>query len=230
MFFEHFLMTEANESNVYLAACAVTREALLVDAGGWLPAVAEAVRAERLTVRWICITHDHYDHTGALDRFRAEFPEATVVRGAASAKPAAGARPVPSRAAEAKTQTHPSLSAEDSATLPGERFLADGQTLSLGTLTLQALFLPGHTADCTAYRLTRAADGAPGRPAVECLFSGDVLFAGSIGGCSSPTQQALEIQGIRQRILTLPDNTPVYPGHGPATTVGIEKRCNPFLQ
>lgn len=214
MFFEHFLMAEANESNVYLAACAVTRDALIVDAGGWLPAVAEGVREPRfatmpkavgtqgLTVRWICVTHDHYDHTGALDRFRAEFPEAAVVRGVAGSEPARS----------------------------GDVLLADGDTLAIGTLTLQALFLPGHTTDSTAYRLTRAAGVAPGRPAVECLFSGDVLFAGSIGGCSSPAQNALEVDGIRRRILTLPEDTPVYPGHGPATTVGIEKRHNPFLQ
>lgn len=205
MLFEHFLMTEANESNVYLAACAVTREAMIVDAGGWLPEVAETVRKQGLTIRWICITHDHYDHTDALGRFRAEFPGATLVHGAAKAKPSMSAR-------------------------PSERFLAESETLALGTLSLDAFFLPGHTPDSTVYRLTRAAGAAPGRPAVACLFSGDVLFAGSIGGCGSPAQQALEIQGIGRSILTLPDDTPVFPGHGPATTVGIEKRHNPFLQ
>jgi hydroxyacylglutathione hydrolase len=97
--------------------------------------------------------------------------------------------------------------------------LAEGQTFEFGRLSLRALSTSGHTPDSTTYVLD--SEGV--------AFTGDALFAGSIGGTAGPREQAEEIANIRQKIFTLPDETVLFTGHGPATTVGAEKAHNPFF-
>ncbi len=103
---------------------------------------------------------------------------------------------------------------------PG-KYLKDGDVLKLGAYAFQVIHVPGHS---------------PGGIVFYCkeenvLLAGDVLFNGSIGRSDLPGGNQLElIDGIRKRLLTLPDEVTVYPGHGPVTTIGEEKRNNPFLQ
>lgn len=101
--------------------------------------------------------------------------------------------------------------------------VADGQTLQAGTLSFQAIATPGHSLGGTCYYLK---DTSPS----PVLFSGDTLFAGGIGRCDLPggNQESL-LASIRTRLLCLPDNTIVYPGHGLETTIGREKKENPYL-
>lgn len=103
--------------------------------------------------------------------------------------------------------------------LPKE-FIEDGQVITFGNQRLKALSTPGHAAGSICYY--HEADGF--------LISGDVLFAGSIGRTDLPTGDFdLLIQSINDKLLALPDNVKVYPGHGPATTIGHERNTNPFL-
>lgn len=92
-----------------------------------------------------------------------------------------------------------------------------GDEVAVGTLRGRVLAVPGHTPDalCLAF---------PGM-----VFTGDALFAGSVGGTSSPSQAALQIEGIRKHILSLAPETEIHPGHGPSSTVSVEARHNPFL-
>lgn len=99
-------------------------------------------------------------------------------------------------------------------------YLDDGDSVKIGNGTLEVLHVPGHSPGSIV--LYDRADGF--------LIGGDVLFQGSVGRTDLPGgSHAQLINGIKKKLLTLPDNTVVYPGHGPATTVGAEKRSNPFL-
>ena len=193
MFVEHFLIVEVNETNVYLVACPITRQACLIDAGGFDARVVDVARANDLDMRAILITHDHYDHTGGLDEYLKAFPGCEIMAGGG-------------RAGGHKAIT-----------------VADGQELRGGDVTVRVLTIGGHTPDSVAYLFT-----SPGPPAAAALFSGDALFAGSVGGAHGAAHDQ-EIDAIRRKMFTLPESTPVYPGHGPATTVGIEKHSNPFF-
>ncbi|HOZ46026.1 MAG TPA: MBL fold metallo-hydrolase [Candidatus Hydrogenedentes bacterium] len=100
------------------------------------------------------------------------------------------------------------------------RRLAHGEEVRIGTIVGRAAQTEGHTADSISLIL-------PGSPGM--VFTGDALFAGSVGGTSSPEAAKREIDAIRNRILSLPDDYEIFPGHGPATTVSIEKYHNPFF-
>lgn len=99
-------------------------------------------------------------------------------------------------------------------------YVEDGQEIHAGDISLRCLFVPGHTAGSIAYHNEK--EGV--------VFTGDTLFAGGIGRTDLPggDQQTL-MQSIRDSLLTLPDDTIVYPGHGPRTTIGNERKHNPFL-
>ena len=96
--------------------------------------------------------------------------------------------------------------------------LEGGETIPCGTLGWQVLPVPGHTTGSVAY----AASGI--------VFTGDTLFAGSIGGTPNQAEYDRERRAIRERLFPLGDDTRAYPAHGPATLIGIERRCNPFLR
>lgn len=96
--------------------------------------------------------------------------------------------------------------------------LEGGETINCGALSWRVLHLPGHTAGSVAYA------------AGDAVFTGDSLFAGSIGGTPTLAAYQRERAGIRRALFPLGDATRVYPAHGPASTIGIERRCNPFLR
>lgn len=101
--------------------------------------------------------------------------------------------------------------------------ISDGNSVQFGTLSFQAIATPGHTLGGICYYMQ---DAQPH----PILFSGDTLFAGSIGRCDLPggNQSAL-LHSIQTKLLTLPEDTTIYPGHGFETTIGTEKRENPYL-
>lgn len=95
----------------------------------------------------------------------------------------------------------------------------DGDSIAVGKSVATVYHVPGHTEDqCVLYF-----------PDAGLLFSGDTLFAGSVGGTSGEAARNQQLNALRQKILVLPDRVRVFPGHGPITTVGIERRANPFL-
>ena len=201
------LTNGAFAENCYLLADAATREAVVIDPGEETPLFLSRLKTEGWTPTAIWLTHAHLDH----------------VTGVAAVKAATGApvllhpadRPlydaVPRQAALF------GLSAEAPPEPDGE--LAEGQQLAVGGCRFQVLHTPGHT---------------PGHVTFvghALAFDGDVLFAGSIGRTDLPggDSDAL-VRSIRRRLYTLPDETVVFPGHGPATTIGEEKRTNPFVR
>jgi glyoxylase-like metal-dependent hydrolase (beta-lactamase superfamily II) len=99
-----------------------------------------------------------------------------------------------------------------------DHILEGGACIPCGSLCWRVLAVPGHTAGSTAYA------------AGDLVFTGDTLFAGSIGGTAQASAYAQERFAIREQLFPLGDATRVYPAHGPATTIGIERRYNPFLR
>ena len=192
-------------------------EAAIVDPGTASRAERQAVEAyieaAGLTVRHLLLTHGHLDHVFGCAHFARRFPEAE--HGGWQMHPADG----------------PLL---QNAVVQGELFgvrvdpppppahgLAAGDEVALGDVALRVLHVPGHSPGSVAFY--SAADGI--------LIGGDVLFQGSIGR-TDLWQGSLDVllASIRDEVLTLPDDTVVYSGHGPKTTVGAERRTNPFLR
>jgi len=110
--------------------------------------------------------------------------------------------------------------------LPPDHYLEDGEKLMIGDVALSVLHTPGHSPGSVSLRLHE--DSAAG--AAETVFTGDTLFQGSVGRTDLwGADHDQMFRSIRERILTLDDDTRVCPGHGPDTRVGLERRSNPFL-
>jgi len=193
-------------SNCYIVACDETNQALVIDPGIQHPWIQSCVTENNLTVAGIILTHGHLDHIGGAD----------WVKGWSGA-------PVAIHEADADYLTSPALNGSlyfgmHVQAAPADRLLRDGDEVRAGNLRFQVIHTPGHSPGGICLY-------SPGH-----LFAGDTLFAGSIGRTDLPGGgHRTLIESIKTRLLTLPPETVVYPGHGPSTTVGDERAYNPFL-
>ncbi len=195
--------------NCYLAAEAASRKAIVIDPGSEPERILGEVRRLGLDVQLLVCTHAHIDHAGAVAPLQR-------LLGAPLALTAAE-RPylehLPHQAA---------MFGLDEVEVPTvSRELAAGEAIEVGGLRASVLSTPGHTAGgCCLYF---AAEGV--------VFVGDTLFAGSVGRTDLPggSTRAL-LTSIREQLLTLEDEVVVYSGHGPETSIGAERRSNPYLQ
>ena len=194
------------EVNCYLVGCEKTKKAVAIDPGGSADRILNRLRECDLTLELVINTHGHFDHIGANRRLtEATGAELLIHR---------DDRPLLLQA-----EQHAAMFGLSAETSPEpDRDLADGDILTLGDLEFRVLHTPGHSAGGICLYVE------------DCLFVGDTLFAGSIGRTDLPggNYQQL-INSIRGKLLCLPDQTRVFPGHGPATTIGREKQHNPFL-
>jgi len=194
------------QANCFIVGCEETRQAAVIDPGDEADRILLTLAEAKLTVVQIVNTHDHFDHVGANRRMK-QATGAPILIHALDA-PMLG---MLSRSAAAW-----GMSAEDSP--PPDRTVDEGDHIPVGTLTFQVIHTPGHT---------------PGGVSLLCdrvLFVGDTLFAGSVGRTDFPggSFDALKAS-IRNKLFTLPAEVKVYTGHGPETTIGAEKRGNPFV-
>lgn len=193
-------------ANCYLLTCDLTGKGVLVDPGADGPEIYRWVRQKGVEIEYILLTHGHVDHIGAVDELR-ELTGAKVG--------------IQAQDAEMLTDGRKNLSSYFGPALvlkPADMFLDDGQIIKVGELEITVLTTPGHSEGSVCF-LTP--DG---------VLSGDTLFAGSIGRTDFPGG-SLErlLQGIEAKLLILPEDTAVFPGHGEETTIGRERRENPFL-
>ncbi len=194
MIFQHFLIQvemAIGEVNAHLIACDETREALLIDAGAFDPAIEQFVTSRRLDLRTIFVTHEHEDHVAGVAEC-ARYFEAKVIAGIKSP-----------------------------GGYPADRVVKHGDEIAVGRMRGRLVSTPGHTPIALSLIFDRTSPGM--------IFSGDALFAGSVGGTASKENHNQQISAIREHLFTLPDDYQVHSGHGPATTVGIERRFNPFF-
>jgi glyoxylase-like metal-dependent hydrolase (beta-lactamase superfamily II) len=229
-------------TNCYVVAPAVGEECLVVDPGiGVLDGLGEVLRTHRLRPAAVLLTHGHLDHAfsvtpvcGAHGVAVHVHPEDRYQLG----DPLAGLDPA---LGELLVQEFGPMTdwAEPDEVLP----LVDRAELSLAGLSLRVVHAPGHTGGSVMFSLPGTPEpvadlvpsGRPGPPDQSgyraTVLAGDVLFAGSIGRTDLPggDPEAM-IRTLRERVLTLPDDTLVLPGHGPSTSVGQERGTNPFLR
>ncbi len=194
------------QENTYIVGSEDAGECIVIDPGAQADRILAELDTLGLTARYIVNTHGHFDHTGAI----------------AAVKEATGA-------SYGIHQNDEYLLEESEG--PGQAMIPDfrqpprpdfnlrhGDTLGIGDVKLQVIDTAGHTPGSLCFY-------TPG-----FLFTGDTLFQGSIGRYDFPKSDGrLLIDNIRTRLVVLPDDTQVFPGHGPQSTIGDEKRWNPFL-
>ena len=192
--------------NTYLV-CDETKEAFLVDPGSYLKQITNKVIEKELNLKYIVLTHGHGDHIGGIAQFKADFPDAKVV------------------ALDLEKETLGDPVSNNSAVILGGKiamdadlYVHDGETLQVGNMDLKIVATPGHTPGGMSILLE------------DIVFCGDTLFKGSIGRSDMPGGDYLTlIDSIKSKLFTLPDETKVYPGHMGKTTIGWEKKHNPFV-
>ena len=194
------------ETNCYFGYDAQTGGTFIVDPADDAEAIKGWCLANGKRPEAILLTHGHFDHIMAADALRREFS-------------------VPVYAAEAEkpvlenAQYNLSAMWHRPVTLKADQSLKDGQILSLAGFSIKVISTPGHTAGGLCYYLEKE----------RVLFSGDTLFAGSYGRVDFPTSSMAEMaRSVRERLLTLPEDTIVYPGHGESTDIRSEKKYNPL--
>ena len=197
-------------TNCYIVGCAETKEALIMDPGFDREVEAQRILREvdqrDLQVRYIVNTHGHPDHTS----------------GNGVIKKATGA-PILIHEYDAQMLTEAGKSLARlfgfrTESPPADKMLHDGDVIQIGGVTLRVLHTPGHSR------------GSVSLLGDDVVFTGDTLFAGSIGRYDLPGGSLKEImRSLKNRLARLPDHVKVYPGHGPASTIGEEKKNNPFL-
>ena len=202
----HTIHVGITQTNCYIVGCEDTGEGVVIDPGGNPKRILKAIKDAGLTIRYVLNTHCHFDHMGA---------NADVV--------AATGAPLALHPAEL-----PILQARGGASWFGvpvkespepDIELDDGQVIEVGTLRFQVLHTPGHSPGGVTFYLEEQG----------VAFDGDVLFQMGVGRTDLPGGEwDTLMRSIREVLFALPDETILYSGHGPKTTVGQEKRSNPW--
>lgn len=198
--------------NGFVVSCEETREAILIDPGDEVRALLDYVRREQLDVKAVLLTHAHLDHITGVGAAKQSLnvpvwlhrDDLFLYDGAAEQAAMFGLRvdPLP----------------------PVDRFYEAGAPFRFGRYTVDVHHTPGHCPGGVCLAISRA-----GKDDRE-LFVGDTLFAGSIGRTDLPGgDYPTLIRSIREVLFAFPDETVVHSGHGPDTTIGEERRTNPFL-
>ncbi len=193
-------------ANCYIVGSEASKEGMIIDPGDEAGVILRNVKDLGLEIRSIVLTHGHIDHIGALK----EVKEAT----------GAGVAIHTDEAKSLQEQSLSTLLGLSYPTLPPpDQLLKDGDSIDIGDLHFLVLHTPGHS---------------PGGICLlgqGVLFSGDTLFNYGIGRADFPGSNYSQLMNsIHTKLMTLPDNTAVFPGHGPDTTIGAERSSNPFLQ
>jgi hydroxyacylglutathione hydrolase len=197
--------------NCTVLADDTTREAIVIDGGDGVDDVLATLGLRDLRAIALIHTHAHIDHIGDVGRLRKE----TGARALLHAADLPLYRTLPLQAVWLGLVPAPAVVELDGA-------LRDGDRLNAGNVELRVLHTPGHTPGSVCFALDE--DGG------TRLFTGDTLFAGSIGRWDlGGTSMEEIVDSIRTKLLPFDDATPVVPGHGPFTTIGVERRTNPYL-
>lgn len=194
-------------TNCYVVYNENIKECFVVDPAAPSAPLVEFIQTEGLQLQGILLTHGHFDHIMGIDTLRREWSV-----------------PVYASALEQKVLTMPCESVcciwSGLCVCGLPSFWKMGHLSALAGYQIRMISTPGHTAGGCCYYIEEE----------EVLFSGDTLFAGSVGRTDFPTgSMSTLVRSVKERLLSLPEDTQVYPGHMEATTIGFEKENNPFL-
>ena len=185
-----------------------TGEGVVIDPGGMAKEILAYIREAKLSIKAVLDTHGHCDHIGANDAIRDETGAPLYIH-KADAPMLSDMRLNLSAFMGFKALSRPAA----------EHLLSEGDKISFGQSELEVIHTPGHTVGGVCF----VGDGV--------VFTGDTLFAGSIGRSDFPGGSEVELIGnIKKKLLALPDEMKVYSGHGPSSEIGWERQCNPYLQ
>lgn len=193
--------------NSYIVADEITKKAFIVDPGGHNNNMVNHIKENELDIEYIILTHGHGDHIGGVNSYLEEYPKAKLIAGIY----------------EKELLENPNLNfSKETCGIPisliADKYVTDGETLKLGNMNLTFIHTPGHTLGGISILVG------------DVLFSGDTLFAQSIGRTDFPGSSFADIKAsIQKKLYTLPIDTKVYPGHMGPTTIGFEKENNPFV-
>ena len=195
------------DANNYVIIDEETKEAILIDCSSDRPEFIEAIKSENIKIKYILLTHGHFDHILGVDTFKDIFNADAYVSeddmfqvGLADQmmQMFAGIEPK-----QIKSISH---------------YVKDGDEFKIGNITIKAIATPGHTKGGMCYLVDNK------------LFTGDTLFKTSIGRCDLPGGSLKEIvDSLKNKLFELPNNTEVYSGHGEPTTIEYEKKYNEIL-
>ncbi|OGW32886.1 MAG: MBL fold metallo-hydrolase [Nitrospirae bacterium GWC2_56_14] len=192
--------------NCFIVADEKTKEAVVIDPGDDAADILKLIREKDLKIKYIVNTHGHFDHIGANNAVK-EATGAAILIHEADAQLMASA------------SSHASMfGMKTAASPPADRFVKEGDVITAGEIALKVVHTPGHSL------------GGISLLGQGVAFTGDSLFAGSIGRTDFPGGDLKTLlRSIKKHLMTLPDDTKVFSGHGPASTIGDERNENPFL-
>ena len=193
-------------SNCYIVGSQSNKEGMIIDPGDEAKQILKRVKDLELDIKFIVLTHGHIDHTGALKEVKEATGAEVVIHGD-----------------DAKSLKNQLVAIAFGLSYPTpprpNRLLKGGESLDVGGMHFEVLHTPGHTSG----GICLLGEGV--------VFSGDTLFNYGIGRTDLPGGSSSQLMNsIQTKLMTLPDNTVVYPGHGPDTTIGAERVGNPFLR
>lgn len=194
-------------ANCYLVYCDDTKDALVIDPGGDSDEILDRIEKLGLKIKYIILTHGHGDHIGGLLDVKNKTGAPVLIH---------------EKDEEYLKDNQKNLSnmmSLDNVELKADRLLKDGDKLTLGKSTVEIIYTPGHTPGGISIKID------------NCIFTGDTLFAGSVGRTDFAGGSYEEIiHSVNERLIIYPDDTIIYPGHGPSSTIGKEKDSNPFVK
>ena len=197
------------QENCYIIGDQESGVGAIIDPGDEAARIAMAVEGTGLDIGSIIVTHAHIDHVGAVAALTDEYACPVLMH--AEAEEMLEALPTQAMMMGMRFGKVPRV----------DHYLEDEDVVEVGELRLRSLYTPGHAPGHLAFYLQDEG----------LVLSGDALFAGSVGRVDLPGgSMEVLMQSIEERLLTLPDDTVVYPGHGPQTTIRNERTSNPFLQ
>lgn len=202
----HSLEVGALATNCYIVEDTDTKSAMIIDAPDEADRILEFVDEKGLTVTDIVLTHGHFDHIFALHDLKAK-TNATV---------SVFEKTVAFLSDPVLNLCH--YTGDEFLPFKPDRVFFDGDVLTFGKNEFKVIATPGHTEDSICLLCG------------DILISGDTLFYRSVGRCDHPTgDMKTELHSIKEKLLALPDDTKVYPGHGPSTTIGDERKENFYI-
>ena len=203
------LVIGALETNCYLIACVKTKKAAVIDPGGeeGTDLILNLLQKNNFNLKYIINTHGHIDHIAGNNSLKAK-TEALLLIHRLDADMLVDAN-----------KNFSSLMGKEICSPPADKFLEEGDEITLGILKLTVIHTPGHTPGGISLVLN------------NIVFTGDTLFAESIGRTDLPGGSYQDLQkSIKEKLLVLSDDTIIYPGHGPDSTIGEERRKNPYIK